>query len=277
MHIDVTTTSFEADVVTRSREVPVVVDFWAPWCGPCRTLGPVLERLAAQAAGRWVLAKVNTDENRGLAQRFQIQGIPAVKAFVNGAVAAEFVGALGEAQVRSFLDKVVPDEAAVAAASGARAAQAGDPSSAEAAFRAALNLNATQPDALLWLAERAVDGGRSSEAVELLSRMKGPDLAARLGPVAALRFRVEARPLAEAAAAFAAGASVANEFALGEALAAAGDWEGALEHFLAVVRRDRAFGGDAGRKAMLQVFDVLGPTDPRADGWRRKLSMELFK
>ncbi len=211
MSHDVSASTFQTEVIERSKSVPVVVDFWAPWCGPCRTLGPVLERLEGQAQGQWELVKVNTDENQGLSQRFEIRGIPAVKAFVDGKVVAEFVGAQPEPQVKQFLAKLVPE----------------DPRKRENDVRG--------------------------------------------------RFARDALPLAEAQAHFDHEESVATTYALGRSLAAAGQWDAALGKFFHVVQRDRAYQADAGRKAMLEVFDAL-PADSRlADQWRRMLSTELFK
>jgi len=209
--VDVTASTFQLDVIERSKSVPVVVDFWAPWCGPCRTLGPVLERLEVASAGKWVLAKVNTDDNQGLSQRFEIQGIPAVKAFVDGKVVAEFVGAQPEAQVKQFLAKIIPE----------------DPRK------------------------------RESEVRE--------------------RFARDALPLADAQARFDHEDTVASTHALGRSLAAAGQWDAALGKFFDVVKRDRSFQADAGRKAMLEVFDALPADSGLVNQWRRVLSMELFK
>src|SRR5262245_36113043 len=169
--IDVGDEDFEAAVVTRSRTVPVVVDFWAPWCGPCRTLGPVLERLAREHAGAFVLAKVNVDEAPAVAGVFRIQGIPAVKAFRDGAVVAEFVGAQPEAAVRQFLTAILPTEADRLAEEGAAHAAAGDAEAARAAFEGALARDPAQARALVGLARQHAAAAETDEALRLLDRV----------------------------------------------------------------------------------------------------------
>ena len=136
--IDVQESNFEQAVVQESATRPVVVDFWAPWCGPCRMLGPTLERLAEEGDGTWLLAKVNVDENPGVSARYGVQGIPAVKAFVDGEVVDEFVGAQPEPNVRRFLDGLGPSEADSRTGAGREAEAAGDLQSAERHYRAAL-------------------------------------------------------------------------------------------------------------------------------------------
>lgn len=275
MHTDVGGSTFIEQVIERSKTVPVVVDFWAPWCGPCRTLGPVLDKLAIEAGGKWVLAKLNTDENQGLAQQYQIRGIPAVKAFVGGRVVDEFVGALPESQVRAWLSKVVPDEAAVLAKRALEAAGAGNAAAAASLADDALRIDPAQPDAILVAANAALSKGDRDMAELLLGRIRPGDRNARAGKLVALKFRLNAKP--GSIERYSGDASVTNAYDAGVEHASRGAWREAAELFLEVVRLDRNFGSDAGRKALLDVFDAIGQDHPTADEFRRKLSMELFR
>jgi putative thioredoxin len=261
-------------VLERSKRQPVVVDFWAPWCGPCRVLGPVLEKLAREGGGAWVLAKVDTDQSQELARRFGIQGIPAVKAFKDGKVVAEFVGAQPEPKVRAWLEGVVPKESAMLAGRAALALAAGDTAGAERLFAEALTKDPEEPEALLHLARLALDRGDKTAAQLLLAKLRPRDSAARAADVERLHLAIEA-PALDPAAAGSPDPGVRYGQAL--ALAAAARYEEALDLLLGLVKSDRAWGDDAARKAMLRIFDVVGVRSPLADTWRARLSMELFK
>lgn len=278
MALDVNASTFHRDVVERSRSVPVLVDFWAPWCGPCRTLGPILERLARDAGGKWELVKVNTDENQGLARQFNIQGIPAVKAFVDGKVVDEFVGALPESQIRAFLGRVVPDEVAVRVRDARAAVERGDAATAERLYREVLARDPAQPDALLFEARSALAAGDRDRARAALARIAPRDRAARASDLARVELALEAPPLEEArAAVLRSPEDPAARYALATALAGSGDAAEALEILLDLVRKHRTWGDDAARKRMLQVFDLIGIRSPLADEYRSRLAMELFK
>ncbi len=274
--LDVNEASFPQEVLQRSFEVPVVVDFWAPWCGPCRTLGPILERLAERADGEFRLVKLNTDENPSLAARFGIRGIPAVKAFRDGRVVDEFVGALPEAQVRAWLDRIRPSEADRLAKEGLALVKAGYLASAEDRFREALT---AIPDHLLGtlaLARLLTDRGDFEEAKKLLRRIPGDPEAARM--LSELNLKAGEGADVEAARRQVAEApdDPGAHFELGHALAAREEYEEALEALIASVRLDKHLQDDAARKTALEIFKLLGDQHPLTVAYRRRLSNLLF-
>jgi len=278
--IDVGDETFENEVVERSRRVPVVVDCWAPWCAPCRALGPVLERLAAEYDGAFILAKVNIDEAPMVQQALRVQGIPAVKGFRDGVVVAEFVGAQPESAVRRFLEKLLPSEADGLTREGAALA-ARDGAAARAKFEQALARDPRHPEALLGLARLHAAEGRDADALALLQRIppgtpgarEAERFAAELrtradgsGDEEALRTRVAAEP-----------GDLEPRLQLGRLLAARGRHEEALETLLEVVRRDPGFQDGAARKAMLDLFEVVGAREPLTEKYRSALAQTLFR
>lgn len=278
---DVSEADFQQRVVERSREVPVVVDFWAPWCAPCRFLGPLLEREVEALGGRVVLAKVDTDQNPGLAQRFRIQGIPAVKAFRGGQVVDEFTGARDERFLRAWLAALAPSEDAQALARAEASLARGDAAAAEAELTPLLDSPEVGSRAARRLAQARLDQGNPSGVEALLRRVDPrsedalavPALERRLG---FFRDAEEGGGEARAREALAAREDdVPARYTLASALAARGDAAGALEHFLEVVSRDRRFKEDGARKAMLALFDSLGGEHPLTREYRRRLQVVL--
>jgi putative thioredoxin len=277
--IDVGDQNFETAVIERSKQTPVVVDFWAPWCAPCRTLGPILERLAQECGGQFLLAKVNVDENPGLSAALNISSIPMVLGFRDGQAVAEFVGAVPEAAVRQFLARVLPSEADGLAAEGDALRAGGKIGEAEAKFKRALDLDARCDRALVGLAGILAKRDQHDEALALLDRVgPGPfrqdaaKLAAEIrvrqgagGDEQSLRARVAADP-----------ASLESRFLLAQALAAASKHQEALEQYLEIVRRNREFRDEAARKAMLDIFDLLGSGHEITTRYRSELAKVLF-
>jgi putative thioredoxin len=244
--IDVTDQDFERDVIERSREIPVVVDFWAEWCGPCRMLGPALEKAANAREGQVVLAKLDTDANPGISRAFEIQGIPAVKAFKDGRVVDEFVGAVPPAQVERFFDGLIPNEADALVA-------AGD----EASLRRALELDPKRSDAAVALAEMLYARGDRDEALGLVDNVAGSFRADGL----AARMRLEDQDAVDLAEAFRA--------------LDAGEYERALELLIGAIPSADGHKDDV-RRVVVAVLDRLGVEDPLARDARRRLAAALY-
>ena len=284
---DVPEDGFDTEVLARSHEVPVVVDFWAPWCGPCRTLGPVLEREVAALGGRVELAKVNTDDAPALSARYEIRGIPAVKAFRNGAVVSEFAGVQPADVVRRWLAALAPPAEVTALEKAEQAARAGDRAAAEPPLRDLVARAEASPEvdrlvgarALATLARLMLDAQDAAGAEPLVARLEARGDAGDLaGP---LRARLSLHAAVEAADGRAAAeAAVARDpndrearYALASAMAAAGETETALEQFLDLAASARKPRGDDARRAMLAIFDALGSDHDLSRDFRRRLQI----
>jgi putative thioredoxin len=266
--IEVDESNFEREVLARSQDAPVVIDFWAPWCAPCRTLGPTLERLASESQGAWVLAKVNVDENQRLGASFRVQSIPAVKAVYQGKIVDEFVGALPEAQIRTWLKRFLPQSGS-SLLEAAQELEARDPQEAAARYRLILGEDPQNAEAMFNLGRLLILQGEH-EGLETLRQV----------PIGApLYARAQAMlPLADflAAADQPAEGDSAQRYKQAADLARGGAYAGAMGELLAIVARDRAFHDDGARKALLGLFAALGDEDPLVPTHRRKLANTLF-
>jgi putative thioredoxin len=272
---DVDQQAFGLEVLQRSHEIPVVVDFWAAWCGPCKVLGPVLERVAAEHESELELVKIDVDRNPALASQFGVQGIPTVLAFKDGRPVARFTGAVPEMEVRRWVSGLLPTEADRWVEQARDAVLDGDESRAEALFRRVLDAVADHAEAGTGLAALLIARGDTAEALILLGKLARSaeverlEGAARLaaaqgGDLHALEARLAADPGDHRA-----------RIELGRALAARHEYEPALDHLLAVVRA----GGEtreAARQAMVDVFGVLGVAHPLTVTYRRARASALY-
>lgn len=285
---DTTTQSFVRDVIEESKRQPVLIDFWAPWCGPCRQLTPIIEKAVKAAKGRVKLVKMNIDEHPEYPGQMGIQSIPAVIAFVNGQPADGFMGAVPESQITAFIDKITagipgaePTVAELLKEAEAALAE-GDFANAAAVYAEVIATDAGNIPALAGLAKCYVESGaieQAKQTLELIPANKREEAAVKavqaaidlieqasaLGPITELEQKVAADPLDHQA-----------RFDLATALNASGQRAEATNHLLEIVKRDRKWNEDAGRKQLVQFFEAWGPTDEATVDGRRRLSTILF-
>ena len=283
---DTTTQTFVKDVIEELKRQPVLIDFWAPWCGPCKQLTPVLEKAVRAAKGKVKLVKMNIDEHPAIPGQMGIQSIPAVIAFVNGQPADGFMGALPESQVMAFLERLTKDRIGGEAKDLLKAADAalveGNPAGAADLYAQLLEEDNTNVHALAGLARCYVETGAIDQAKQTLAlvpdskRNEASVLAAQaaldlaeqaksLGPIADLEQKVAANPLDHQA-----------RFDLALALNSKGRRLEALDHLISIVKRDRKWNDDGARKQLVQFFDAWGPTDEATIEGRKRLSSILF-
>ena len=284
---DSSTASFATDVIQESQKTPVLVDFWAPWCGPCKQLGPILEKVVKQANGKVRLVKVNIDDNPELAQQLRVQSVPTVYAFVGGQPVTGFTGAQPESQVKALVERLAggplgPADTEVELSAAKEALDAGDITSAFQIYNAILQEEPGQPNATGGVARCLISSNRIDEAQKLLDEV-GDEQAnhvAITGAKAALQLASEAGTLGDPNALKARidanQADYDARFELANVWFLRGQVEPAMEQLCAIVKQDREWRDDGARQQMVRFFDALGPTHPQTVKGRRMLSSVLF-
>lgn len=281
MSTDTTLQSFQADVIEASMQVPVLVDFWAPWCGPCKSLGPMLEKLEQAYGGRFKLVKVDTEAEQQLAQHFRIKSIPTVYAFVGGQPVDQFQGALPEGKLREFIDRLMPNPSDVELEQAGAALDRGDQEAAIEHAKKAIALDASNDSARLLYAQLLLGAGEPAAAQDQLDALSAaakadPQVAALMQQAAdavdaskppvpnELLDRVAAQPT-----------DLQARLDLAEYWIAYKEWEPAIEQLLEIVQRDRAFQEDIGRRRLVEVFELAAAQPQRVSEWRRRLGGAL--
>lgn len=279
--IDANADTFNQDVIEQSHITPVVVDFWAAWCGPCRSLGPILEKVAQEYQGKFILAKVDVDQNQTLAMQYGVQGIPAVKAFVEGEVVGEFTGAQPEAQVRSFIEKLIPSIADMYARQGYQWEMNDQLAMAVTNYEGALKEDPEHYPAMVGLGRSLMKLGKIDDSINWLSKVPQGTAEWRVADALIttarfhrhaeghteedLRAKIDENPH-----------DLDSRFALACLLAIDQRLESALAEFLAVVQRNKQYQDGAARKAMLTVFTTIGDDHPITKRYQHLLARALF-
>ncbi len=271
--VDVSESDFEFEVLAYSQQTPVLVDFWAEWCVPCKTLEPIMERLAHEANGGFRLARLNVDENPNLAARYNVRGIPAVKAFRDGKIVSEFTGALPEPRVREFVRSLVPSTTDLLLEKAQSMVLLGQWKSAEQAFRQVMTEQPNNPAALLGLAKSLLMTGQIVDSRLVLQRIP---------PSREYSTAETLRPLAEELKRIQSGSTPVSDDPLDAAydralhLVLRGNLEAAMDGLLDVLRQDKRYRNGAARKALLALFELLGEENPTTRQYRSELASVLF-
>lgn len=279
--IDINDINFDSEVIDKSKYITVIVDFWAPWCGPCKTLTPILEKLAAEYGGRFKLAKVNSDESMELSAEFGVRSIPDVRAFKDGRMVGQFTGALPESKVREFIDRLLPSAAELERTLGLKLRAGGDTAGASAALSKAIGLDPKLHLARIDLAELLIELKQLEAAERQLAEVKPDvDYDAR---VEALRSAISFTRSAESGSSdadlstriAADPADLDARMQLANRHAGRREWRAALDELLEIVKRDRNWKDQAARKQMLAIFSLAAGDGELVSEYRRKLASAL--